>query len=233
MSSQYPEFDPASDPIDKAAADSRDDDRRHDWQVDDESDDPLHDDPRERHSRQIDDALDALEAGDENGADPEPESVDEAVSRMQREVEQAHQRVLIAQAELENFRKRTRKDYEDQIRFAALPLVEDLLQVRDNLLRALEASEASSATIEGIRDGVDMVAKQLDGILAKHGIQPIVAVGEPFDPNVHQAIAQAPSPEHEAGRVAIEATTGFQLHGRVIRPSQVVVSTGEPAAPTG
>jgi molecular chaperone GrpE len=161
----------------------------------------------------------------------EPETRDEAMQRMSHEVEQARQRVLIAQAELENFRKRTRKDYEEQLRFAALPLVEDLLQVRDNLVRAVEAANAATgtavaATNDGLKAGVDMVVKQFDDIMAKHGILPISSVGEAFDPNLHQAISQMPSQQHAEGIVAIEATTGFTMHGRVIRPSQVVVSTG-------
>jgi molecular chaperone GrpE len=162
-------------------------------------------------------------------ADAALESRDEAMDRMAQEVEQARQRVLMAQAELENFRKRTRKDYEEQLRYAALPLVEDILQVRDNLVRAIEAagstSEATEA-IEGLKSGVELVTKQLDDVLAKHGVKPIPAVGEVFDPNFHQAIAQTPSDQHQEGIVAIEATAGFQMHERVVRPSQVVVSTG-------
>lgn len=165
-------------------------------------------------------------------ADAALESRDEAMDRMAQEVEQARQRVLMAQAELENFRKRTRKDYEEQLRYAALPLVEDVLQVRDNLVRAIEAASSSAEAgeaVEGLKSGVQLVTKQLDDILAKHGVKPIPAVGEVFDPNFHQAIAQTPSDQHQEGIVAIEATAGFQMHDRVVRPSQVVVSTG-PAA---
>jgi len=148
---------------------------------------------------------------------------------MAQEVEQSRQRVLMAQAELENFRKRTRKDYEEQLRYAAMPLVEDILQVRDNLVRAIEAAASAGDTadaIDGLKSGVELVTKQLDDVLAKHGVKPIPAVGEIFDPNFHQAIAQTPSDQHQEGTVAIEATAGFQMHQRVVRPSQVVVSTG-------
>lgn len=176
------------------------------------------------------DTVDAAYAAavDESAAEQadEPESRDEAMIRMRHEVEQARQRVLIAQAELENFRKRTRKDYEDQLRFAALPLVEDLLLVRDNLARAIGAASASVGATDGLRAGVEMVVKQFDDTMAKHGITPINSVGETFDPNLHQAISQMPSQDHAEGIVAIEATTGFTMHGRVIRPSQVVVSSG-------
>jgi molecular chaperone GrpE len=171
---------------------------------------------------------DAIDAVLEATQEPSDDSPDAELSRMKHDVELANQRVLLAQAELENFRKRTRKDYEDQLRFAALPLIEDLLQVRDNLMRALEAANTAAGSVESLQAGVNMVAKQLDDILAKHGIRPIPSIGETFDPNYHQAIAQAPSETHELGTIAIEATTGFQMHGRVVRPSQVVVSTGKP-----
>lgn len=173
------------------------------------------------HSEAVDAVLEATQ-------EPAEDSPDAELSRMKHEVELANQRVLLAQAELENFRKRTRKDYEDQLRFAALPLVEDLLQVRDNLMRALEAAGSSTGSVESLQAGVNLVAKQLDDIFAKHGIRPIPSIGEAFDPNYHQAIAQAPSETHGPGTIAIEATTGFQMHGRVVRPSQVVVSTGKP-----
>jgi molecular chaperone GrpE len=174
----------------------------------------------------IDAAYAAAADASAEGQSEEPESRDEAMMRMRHEVEQARQRVLIAQAELENFRKRTRKDYEEQLRFAALPLVEDLLLVRDNLARAIEAAAASTGATDGLRAGVEMVVKQFDAAMAKHGITPINSVGATFDPNLHQAISQMPSPHYPEGVVAIEATTGFSMHGRVIRPSQVVVSTG-------
>jgi molecular chaperone GrpE len=174
------------------------------------------------------DHSDAVDAVLEAAEEPLEVTADSELNRMKREVDQANQRVLLAQAELENFRKRTRKDYEEQLRFAALPLIEDLLQVRDNLMRAIEAASTASGSVESLQAGVNMVAKQLDDILAKHGIRPIQSIGETFNPNFHQAIAQAPSETHGPGTIAIEATTGFQMHGRVVRPSQVVVSTGKP-----
>lgn len=159
-----------------------------------------------------------------------PESRDEAMMRLRREVDTAEKRVLQAQAEAENFRKRMRRDYEDQLKFAAMPLIGDILQVRDNLHRAIDAASASGETSSssGLREGVAMVAKQLDDALAKHGVESIPAEGEEFDPNYHEAISQMPHPDIESGRVAHVAGGGFRMHGRVIRPAQVVVSTGTP-----
>lgn len=136
---------------------------------------------------------------------------------------EANDRCLRLQAELENFRKRTRRDMEDERRYASLPLVRDLLQVVDNLGRAAEAAE-KTRDIDGLLEGVKMVAHQLETLLANHGCSRIEAVGQPFDPNFHEAIAQQTSDEHEPQMVLAEAQPGFKLHDRVVRPSQVIVS---------
>ena len=153
-----------------------------------------------------------------------PETRDEEMERLREAADSADKRVLMAQAEAENFRKRMRRDYENQLKFAPLALVTDILEVRDNLVRALEAADSSDEG-KGLKDGVAMVAKQLDDQLAKHGVKEIPAEGELFDPNFHEAISQMPSDKPE-GMVAHVAATGFQMHDRVVRPSQVVVSTG-------
>lgn len=170
---------------------------------------------------------DQIDADHEEAVDEALESRDEEMERLRATAEEADKRVLMAQAEAENFRKRMRRDYEDQIKFAAVPLVTDVLEVRDNLLRALVATE-NAPDSEGLKEGVAMVAKQLDDTLAKYAVHQIPAEGEAFDPNVHEAISQMPS-DLPAGMVAHVAQTGFQMHDRVVRPSQVVVSTG-PAA---
>jgi len=172
----------------------------------------------------------AMESGDELESEIDeqqqtaPETRDEEMERLRHEAAEADKRVLMAQAEAENFRKRMRRDFEDQLTYAAMPLVTDLLQVRDNLVRALEATDQSDS-VSGLKEGVAIVAKQLDDTLVKYGVREIPAEGEEFDPNYHEAISQMPS-DRPAGTVAHVALTGFQMHDRVVRPSQVVVSTG-------
>ncbi|MCC9656989.1 nucleotide exchange factor GrpE [Rhodopirellula halodulae] len=169
---------------------------------------------------------------DEAFAEAGEETRDEEMIRLRGEVDEANKRVLQAQAEAENFRKRMRRDTEDQLKFASMPLVNDILQVRDNLLRAIEAASAAgdAESSAGLSEGVSMVCKQLDDVLAKHGIKEIPAQGELFDPNFHEAISQMPHPEIASGMVAHVATPGFQMHERVVRPAQVVVSTGDGSA---
>ncbi|WP_417729757.1 nucleotide exchange factor GrpE [Rosistilla oblonga] len=163
-----------------------------------------------------DDALEAV-AG-EIGGDNEGPSLEVQLA-------EANDQILKLHAELENVRKRIRREAEEQIRYASLPLIQGLLEVFDNLRRALEAAETSQST-SGLVEGVQMVAKQFEDTLGKFNCKPIPAKGETFDPHVHEAISQMPSEEFAAGTVMIEATQGFQLHDRVVRPSQVVVSTG-------
>lgn len=153
-----------------------------------------------------------------------PETRDEEMERLRRSAAEADKRVLQAQAEAENFRKRLRRDFEEQKKFAATDLIVDLLEVRDNLQRAIEAAESGEQGA-GLLEGVAMVVKQFDDVFGKHGVVEIPAQGEVFDPNVHEAISQIPS-DVESGKVAHVAVSGFKLHERVVRPSQVVVSTG-------
>ncbi|MFG0263035.1 MAG: nucleotide exchange factor GrpE [Novipirellula sp. JB048] len=190
----------------------------------------------EKNSQPETDERDAVDAVHESDVDAEgnaaaetpAETRDEEIERLRASSESAEKRVLMAQAEAENFRKRMRRDFEDQLRFASLPLVTDLLEVRDNLHRAIEAA-GSSSDAAGLKDGVAIVAKQLDETLAKYDVHEIPAEGEPFDPNFHEAISQVPSDEHAAGTVTHVALSGFKMHDRVVRASQVIVSTGAAA----
>jgi molecular chaperone GrpE len=137
---------------------------------------------------------------------------------------------LRAQAELENYRKRADRQIEEERRYANLPLVRDLLPALDDLHRAIEAAE-KSANGTGLLDGVRIVAEKLEAALKKHHCVRIEALGGPFDPHCHDAIAQQPSAEHPAQTVMAVAQHGFMLHDRVVRPSQVIVSGGPAAEP--
>jgi molecular chaperone GrpE len=183
-----------------------------------------HDTPTDELDLQSEQTQDATADFDAAHSSSEPLTRDEQMEALRRETDEANKRVLLAQAESENFRKRMRRDFEDQIKYAAMPIVNDILQVRDNLQRALSAAGSAGEGLS-LSEGVAMVVKQLDIALAKHGVTPIDNSGA-FDPNVHEAISQMPSPDHEAGMIAHVAATGFLMHDRVVRPSQVVVSTG-------
>ena len=150
----------------------------------------------------------------------------DAQGSLQSQLDEANDKVLKLHAELDNVRRRVRREADEQIRYASLPLMQDLLGVLDNLRRGIDAARKSDSA-DGLLDGVEMVAKQFEDTLGKFSCNPIPAVGEVFDPNVHEAISQMPSNDVEKGHVLMQATQGFQLHERVVRPSQVVVSTGK------
>ena len=98
----------------------------------------------------------------------------------------------------------------------------DLVAVIDNFERAMDAARSSGASV--IVEGLDMVHRQMLAALAKHGIEPIAALGLPFDPNHHEALIQQPSPDHPSGTVVAELGKGYRLKDRVLRPSKVAVS---------
>lgn len=147
------------------------------------------------------------------------------IEQLKSQLADAEKRVLIAHADLENFRRRTRRDMQDQIRYAPLSLIGELLDSLDNLQRAIESYE-SEPNGEGLFEGVKMVAQQIQTTLENHGCKKIEAVGQPFDPSRHQAVQMQASDQYGANTVMMEMRPGFQLHERVIRPSQVFVSTG-------
>lgn len=147
------------------------------------------------------------------------------IESLQAQLADAEKRVLIAHADLENFRRRNRRDMQDQLKYASLNVMSDVLESVDNLERAVEAYE-KDANGDGLVEGVKMVAQQINTSLQNHGCKRIEAVGQTFDPNLHQALQMQPSDEHEANVVMMDLRAGFQLHDRVIRPSQVFVSTG-------
>jgi molecular chaperone GrpE len=151
------------------------------------------------------------------------------IESLRGQLDEARQKSLRAQADLDNYQKRVRKDLDEERRFAQLPLVRDLLPVLDNLGRAISAAE-SQPDAAGLLDGVRLVAKQLETVLARHHCTQIDALHEPFDPHRHQAVMQQPSAEHPEHTIVQVLQPGYQLHDRVIRPAQVIVSA-PPAEP--
>jgi molecular chaperone GrpE len=163
----------------------------------------------------------------ESGSVEDPSTTDEptTIESLKKELVEAEKRILLAQADLENFRRRNRRDMQDQLKYASLDLMSELLDSLDNLQRAIESYE-QEPNGEGLFDGVKMVAQQIQTTLENHGCQRIEAVGQPFDPALHQAVQMQPSDEFAANMVMMDMRPGFRLHERVIRPSQVFVSKG-------
>ncbi len=139
------------------------------------------------------------------------------------ELQEAKDRALRSHAELENYRKRVARQMQDERRYAQVPLIRDLLPVLDNLDRAIAAAEKTHDATS-LLDGVKIVGGQLEDVLARHDCARIDALDQPFDPHLHEAISQVPSADHPANSVMQVVQTGFRVHDRVVRPSQVIVA---------
>lgn len=172
-------------------------------------------------------------------AEPEaPPIVDEAgarIAELEGQLADLNDRVLRLAAELENTRRRAEREKQDASRYAIASFARDLVAVADIFDRALqtlpsEGAEASAETLSSFAAGVRMTERSLASALERHGVRKIDPKGEKFDPNLHQAVAQAPAPGVPAGHVAETAQTGFVIGDRVLRAAMVIVSTGEPAA---
>ncbi len=127
------------------------------------------------------------------------------------------------QADFDNYRKRTQKEKEDISKYAAERLVGAILPVLDNFERAI-GSVQTSPDLAGYAQGVEMIFRQMHNVLIKEGLAVIEAVGQPFDPNLHEAILSVESEEHPENTVVEEVQKGYYLKDRVIRPSMVKVS---------
>jgi len=141
------------------------------------------------------------------------------------EAKNHYDRFLRQVAELENFKKRSAREREETSRFANEALIKDLLSVVDNLERAV-AHASGGGNGKPIVEGVEMVLKGLLDVLAKHGVTQISAIGQPFDPAVHEAMAQVESDTHEPNHVVEELHKGYTLRDRLLRPALVCVAKG-------
>jgi molecular chaperone GrpE len=171
-------------------------------------------------------------AGADQGAKPqatkaqptngETMSASEQIALLKQERDELKDQAQRAWAEFANYQKRAKQQADADRVYAVGSLAKDLLDPLDNLDRAIDALRAKGA--EGITAGLDMVQKQLHEIMARHGVEPIVAQGHPFDPNLHEAILQQPSQDYPEGTVVAEMSRGYTIRDRVLRPSKVAVS---------
>ena len=128
-----------------------------------------------------------------------------------------------ALADHDNYRRRVQREMEDDRKYAALPLLKSLLPAFDGLDRTIQAASQTKNADELIL-GVQLTIKQLEAALNGFGAKTIAALGQPFDPNQHEAISQMPSAEHPPMTVLQDVERGYMLHDRIVRPSKVIVS---------
>lgn len=130
---------------------------------------------------------------------------------------------LRASAELENYKKRVEKEKSEFFKYAQESLIKALLPIIDDLERAIEHAK-DKENLKALVEGIGIVLKNFHDCLGKFGVTPIKAIGEKFDPNLHEAVMVNEDPEKSENTVVSELQRGYMLHGRVIRPAMVVVS---------
>ncbi len=153
------------------------------------------------------------------------DELETALAAAQRELSELKDRHLRLAADFENARRRSLREREEASLFGHQIVVKELLPSVDNLERAIDhAREGGDASQEGLLEGVELVLREILAVLARHGVVPIEAHGQPFDPALHEAMAQLPDGSHPANTVVQVFQPGYQLRGRLLRPARVVVS---------
>ncbi len=166
-------------------------------------------------------------AAEATDAESEEIVIKDPVAALEAEVAELKDRLLRQAAEVENTRRRAKKDVEDAGNYAITKFARDLLDVGDNLRRALEAAgDISNAdpAMKTLFDGVEMTEKALHKALEQNGIEKLEPLGEKLDPNKHQAVFELPHPEYPDGHVAQVMQAGYVLKGRLLRPAMVGVT---------
>ena len=160
---------------------------------------------------------------DSNSVEAEFLSLRQQLETKETEAKNYYERLLRQAAELENYKKRSARERDDAIRYANESLLKDLLPVVDNLERAI-AHASGGGNGKPLVEGVEMVLRGLTDVLAKHGVMPISAQGQPFDPTKHEAMTQVETDDHEPNSVVEELHKGYMLRDRLLRPALVSVA---------
>jgi len=151
---------------------------------------------------------------------------DDSMATMQADLDRFRDLAARSQADFENYKKRCAREKDEAIKYANSSLLEKLVPIVDNFELGLEAARGQGEK-SPIYSGMKMVLKQLEDFLAANGLQVIEAVGQRFDPNLHEAIAHEPSDEAPEGTVTRQTRRGYRFKDRLLRPSSVAVSSGQ------
>ncbi|WP_338608374.1 nucleotide exchange factor GrpE [Pelagibacterium nitratireducens] len=176
---------------------------------------------------EIDPRPDAEEA---EAVSTEP-TAEERIAQLEAEKDQLRDQVLRTAAEMDNLRKRTEREVSDTRSYAIAGFARDMLVATDNLSRALmvipaELRENADGTLKSLIEGIEMTEREMQRLLQKNGVTPIVAEGEKFDPHRHQAMFEVPDASVPEGTVVQVVQTGYAIGERVLRPAMVGVAKG-------
>jgi molecular chaperone GrpE len=155
------------------------------------------------------------------GEGPEDQKPGDELALAQKQAEEYKTMVMYLRADLDNYKKRVAREREEYIKYANESFILEILNVYENLERALETARK---TDDAMAKGLEMIYSDLKAVLEKHGLQPIKAVGEKFDPYLHEAVLQSVDNDHEEDTVIEEFQRGYTLNMKVIRYAKVKVS---------
>lgn len=167
-----------------------------------------------------------VDALPEDGA-PAGDATGERVAALESELASAKQDILYAHADTQNVRRRLEKELADARAYASTAFARDILSVADNLGRALQAIPADlreDDKFKGLVAGLEATGRELEAVFGRNGIQKIESVGQPLDPNKHQAMMETPSTDVEPGTILIEMQAGYTIKDRLLRPALVSVA---------
>ena len=169
-------------------------------------------------------------ATSESEAVPGPSLADEKIARLDADLAEAKDRLLRALAETENQRQRHQRERQDAQRYAAFEFARELLNVADNLRRAIDAVPEADSTARGVIEGVAATERELQAIFERHGIKRVdPKLGERFDHNLHEAMFEVPGAPQPPGTVAQVLQPGYVMHDRLLRPALVGIAKAPPA----
>jgi len=157
------------------------------------------------------------------GAGQPAEELKAKLEQTEKEKQDLYDRLLRTTADFDNFRKRVSREKDELIRYGNEKLARELLPVIDNFERALQQAENSTDN-KALREGIEMILKQFIAVLEKFGVKDFTSVGQPFDPNKHEAMVHQESSEHEENSVLSEFQKGYYLHDKLLRPALVAVA---------
>lgn len=170
-----------------------------------------------------DSPVNGTEASSEKASDGSQATDAGALQLAQEETQKWKNEYLYLRAEFDNYKKHAIKDRADSLKFGAERVMRDLLEVIDNLDRAL-AVQVQADSIQQYVQGVEMTTKSLKEVLSKHGLQELPSDGQPFDPNIHEALSSEETSAVPAGSISKTFKKAYKLHDKVIRPAQVIVA---------
>jgi len=179
------------------------------------------------------DAPESLEPGQSLGpeaghAAASEQDAEQELVQARMEVDRLSDALLRLKADLDNERRRMERELEKSRRFALENVMGELLGVRDNLERGLDAFNSETTSVEQLREGSELTLKELDKVLHRHGVKEINPLGERFDPEQHEALTAQPSDQQEPDTVLEVIQKGAELHERLLRPARVVVAKQPP-----